>query len=248
MDAETLAMKAMLKFSPRVLENSIIVTEDEVLYHISPSNEIKEFVPRVVKRSMADEDETVARVCTAPTLLDALRGYAMTVSDFFKGVSHAAGNDDWRGGYYIYEIPAEVNIRPNEKLAPISKWCDERWLIDYKGKGQKYPCKIIGQVFYNKVTGIEDPDHAGINAGDFASVELYIKLDEVPKGLFPFSPDLLLGEGCHGVWVSNIDAYLTRGNLTKVTKHRKITLGEYYKGKKCKADLLSYSPPSYLDW
>lgn len=249
MDDEVLAMRALLKYSPVVLENCSINVTPSVVWHISPTDEIKEFVPRKVKRQMPGEDETVARVCTASTLLDAIRGYAVTVVDFLSKETNNAGDDDWRGGYYIYAIPTPINIQPTEKLAPISKWCDERWLVDYKQNKQPYPAKVIGQFFYRRHVGPKVAERSGINSGKFADVEVYLKLDDVGPELFPFSSGLSLGKGCHSVIVKRIDAYFKSGyDGTQVGKSKPITLSDYYKAKKVKADLLSYEPPSFMAW
>lgn len=240
MDNEVAAMRTLMRYSPKVLENTIIATEPNVLLHMSPTDEIKEFVPRIVQRAIDGEDNTVARVCTAPNLLDCIRGYAVTVKDFLDQEAGCAGNDEWRGGYYIYAIPCEINIKITEKLAPIAKWCDERWLIDYKHKGQKYPAKVIGQFFYKRV--FEKP------GDDFAQVEMYIQITDVSEGMVPFTPDLLIGKGCHSIVVEDIDAYYRKGDSTKVKSHKTIPLGEYLKAKNVKADMLSYQPPAFLRW
>lgn len=237
MDNEVAAMRTLMRYSPKVLENTIIVHEPEVLYHISPNDSVKEFIPRPVKRAMPGEDNTVARVCTAPTILDCIRGYAVTVDDFLKDKAGCAGGEEWRGGYYIYAIPTELNIKITEKLAPIAKWCDERWLIDYKQKGQKYPAKVIGQMFYKSARGDQ-----------FAEVEIYVRLDDDIEGLVPFSDRLSLGKGCHAVTVADLDAYYRKGSSTRVMRDRRITLAEYLKAKGVKADMLSYEPPAFLGW
>lgn len=237
MDNEVAAMRTLMRYSPKVLENTTIVYEPKVLFHISPTDEIREFVPRVTMRAIPGEDNTVARVCTAPTVLDCIRGYAVTVKDFLDGEAGCAGNDEWRGGYYIYAIPCDINVKITEKLAPIAKWCDERWLIDYKQKGQKYPAKVVGQMFYKRAKG-----------DVFAEVEMYVQITESLEGLVSFTPELSLGKGCHSITVEDLDAYYRKGDTTKVKSHRTIPLGEYLKAKNVKADLLSYTPPAFLGW
>lgn len=240
MDIDVQAMRAVMRYSPKVLENTTIDTTPCILYHISPTDDIKEFVPRKVQRSMPGEDKTVARVCTAPTLLDCIRGYAVTVGDYLQedeGQVGAAGDHEWRGGYYIYAIPTDVNLVVTEKLAPIAKWCDERWLIDVTQREQKYPAKIIGQFFYTRANGDE-----------FADVMMYIRLFDNCTEMVDFDEKLTLGKGCHAVEVRNLDAYYKKGNITKTGKHRVIPLGEYLKAKKVKADLLSYDQPAWTGW
>lgn len=240
MDDEVLAMQTLMRYSPKVMENTIIVHEPTVLYHISPTDEIKTFIPRVVQRAMPGEDNTVARICTGVTVLDCIRGYAVTVDDFLQadpGQFGAAGEGDWLGGYYIYAIPSTVNIKVTEKLAPISKWCDERWLIDYKQKNQQYPAKVIGQMFYRSAKG-----------NHFAEVEIYIQILEDIPGLVPFTERVSIGKGCHAITVTDLDAYYRKGDSTKVKSSRTIPLGQYIKAKKVKADMLSYTPPAWAGW
>lgn len=240
MEQDVQAMRAVMRYSPKVLENTTIDTTPCILYHISPTDDIKEFVPRKVQRAMPGEDKTVARVCTAPTLLDCIRGYAVTVDDYLQeeeGEVGAAGKHEWRGGYYIYAIPTNVNLVVTEKLAPIAKWCDERWLIDVEERGQKYPAKIIGQVFYTRANGEE-----------FADVMMYIRLFDNLDEMMPFDSKLMLGKGCHAVEVKNLDAYYKKGSITRTAKHRVIPLGEFLKAKKVKADLLCYDQPAWTGW
>lgn len=241
MDDETLMMRAVMKMSTYVVENTEIIVNPCTLLHISPSSGIKEFEPRKPKRSMDKEDLTVARVCTSPTLLDAIRGYAVTIKDAMRGKAHCAGDDDFKGGYYIYAFPKVTHLKPNEKLAPISKWCDERWLINFRQANQKYPAKIVGKMFFPRVEVDKE--------GWFGEVEIYIQLEDLPNGeLLEFSDKILLGKGCHAVVVKNLGAYLLKGDLLEVLSHKVIPLGQYYKAKNVKAELLSFNVPAYLDW
>lgn len=240
MENDAKAMRFLLRYSPKVIENTVIDTAPKVLYHISPTDNIKEFVPRVVQRSMKGEDKTVARVCTAGTILDCIRGYAVTVDDFLQekpGEVGAAGDHDWRGGYYIYAIPTEISLAVNEKLAPIAKWCDERWLVNWRESDQPYPSKVVGQMFYRLAKGSKHHD-----------VDVYVQIFENASELVPFTHDILLGKGCHSVVVKNLDAYYTKGDITKAVKHSVIPLGQYLKAKKVKADMLSYKMPAFLAW
>lgn len=233
---------------PSVITHLKIVTREEKLVHISPTDYITEFVPRKPRRTADGENTTVERVSTSPSLLDAIRGYANTVIDTLDSKTHNGKRTKWKGGYYIYEIATEVNLDVDDVLAPISKWCDERWLISYGEGKTKYPAKVVGQFFYKELSGSRESEKKDINEGDFADVTIYINLSDLPGTEFKFSKSVTLGRGCYAITVRNLDAYLDDVNATGVRNKKSITLEEYYAAKEAKADLLSFTEPSWVGW
>lgn len=116
------------------------------LLHISTDGGIKEFVPMVSRRTGGKEDRTVPRVSTAPHLLGCINGYSATVEDFL-------GNweEDWKGGYYIYDIPFAVAGAPDKELLYDVEITDERWIVPFDSKHRAITPKKLGKVFLTSV-------------------------------------------------------------------------------------------------
>lgn len=262
MDDESLLMNRLLKYPPKVMANLEIENRPGTTYHISPVNTIKDFSPRRIKRTIKGEDVLVERVCTARTILDCIRGYAVTIVDFFSNEANCAGNDSYRGGYYIYAIPYNVAVYPNPKLAPISEWCDELWLVDYKPTGNDYPAQIVGKFFYSEVISLErGAAGANLKAGrtesfatttgekNFVPVEVTM-LVEIQEGMVPLNKHIILGKGYHRVTISHLDTYDKNPNskANPNVKSVPITRTEYLNAKKSKADLLSYRSSPLSKW
>lgn len=145
-------MRFLLRYPPHVISQLDIDPNPGTLYHISPNPDISEFSPRRIQRIVHGEDELVPRICTAISLLDCLRGYAVSLSDFLKKKANCAGDDQWLGGYIIYAVDHQGSLIPSPMMAPIAKWCEERWLVDHEQENQIYPARKIGKMFINEIT------------------------------------------------------------------------------------------------
>lgn len=240
-------MRHLLRYPPHVLTETQITTGDRYMYHISPAHGITEFVPRTVQRAMPNEDHLVPRVCTAPTLMDCIRGYAVTVRDSLMKKATNAGNDAWEGGYYIYRIPCDVAVKPTTALCPMAEWCDERWLLPYERDDQPYPTEIVGRMFYNKLGVFRE-----INERCYANVEIMIEIypsvAEDGDDMIPLDKRISLGAGCHAVNAPGLDSYYEGIYDEGSIRHRTVTRGDFLNRKSVKADLLSYKPLAISDW
>lgn len=81
---EIYLMRFLLRYPPHVIAQLEIDPNPGILYHISPNPAITEFSPRKIQRIVKGEDELVPRICTAISLFDCFRGYAVSLSDYLK--------------------------------------------------------------------------------------------------------------------------------------------------------------------
>lgn len=225
---EVALMRFLLRFPPHVIGQLEIDPTPGTVYHISPSAGIEEFVPRQIKRIVKGEDELVPRICTATTLFDCFRGYAVSVADFLKKKANCAGDDSWLGGYIIYAIPHEGTLVPSSMMAPISKWCDERWLVDVTQDAQVYPAREIGKVFINalKVKLLEEEK--------VVETELLIKTIEP----LPLYPGKTVPAGHYRLTLDAIQTYAKGAEFNPVLEE--INVEDFLAAKERKAHLLSY--------
>lgn len=138
-------MQAYLKLlAPKVADQVKVVTPKEIgvdlLLHISTNAKINNFVPMVSQRTMADEDRTVPRICTASNIIGCMKGYQNHINDF-----------EQQEPLTVYGIAYEEALIPSEKLLPDVKETDEAWLVTYNSKTRMYPAKRIGELFISSV-------------------------------------------------------------------------------------------------
>ncbi len=235
---ETLAI-----YAPNVKKNVEIVSKEKLgqdyLLHISVDPKIKDFVPMVSQRTSKNEDRTVARVCTAPDIAGCILGYASDLNDFSnleitKGV--------WNGGYYIYDIPFELALRPSWKLVYDVEFTNEHWLVAFDKQSVKYPAKIVGKLFYASVKT------SRIEGGKYKrrEIEMYVQIDK--EGGINFNSKWHLDKGYWKVvayGLHNVDHYEDQPEELSVSS---ISKGEFDSVKKLSADMLSHCEPASFHW
>lgn len=229
---DVLMMQHLLSYPPHVLDALHLDPRPGVAIHISPVDTIEEFVPRDIQRTMQGEDELVPRICTGSDILGAIRGYAVTVRDFIRAKATNAGNDTWRGGYYIYAIPYQCSVLPGQTLCPMSRWVRERWLLPYRGEKMGYPATIVGKLFIHKLT-------KGSSIAGEIGVEFLVEVLDKPLQWDSLQP---LEKGYHGLTIPGAASYFDGRFDSNLVTHRRITPTEYMQRKGLKAELLSYSP------
>lgn len=233
MDARESLEHFRTSLAPAVADEMSVDTSvlNRTLYHISPNPKIDVFVPRQIQRTMKGEDETVKRVCTGITILDCVRGYAVTLRDYMDDKANCAGNDSWLGGYTIYALPVEGSIKPSPVLAPIAKWSEERWLVNHRGEDQRYPAKVIGRLFIQDLK-VSD------NEGDKTIETQY--LIHVDTDNIKFAPLFNLKRGYYRMTIPSLERYNDRPlDLTQIEMYP-LTEKEYNAVKNRRAGLLSY--------
>ena len=133
-----------------------IVTPEQLtlpyLLHISKDPTLSKFIPGVSRRSMVRENRTVARVCTATTLVGCLNGYASDIHDFLIREDGLRADGSKRvkflGGYTIYGFRYPLALSPSRKLVPDVERTDEHWLVPFNAEHATYQGEVLGKVFY----------------------------------------------------------------------------------------------------
>lgn len=173
------ALKSFLETKPEEMVSQLkIVTKDEVkngvLYHVSKNGKLTKFIPYVSQRTLDDEDRIFPRVSTSPTLAGCLMGYQSDLSDFHR---HSSGRSlegtpvKFRGGWYVYELPFEVAVRPTKELVPDADRSDEHWLLAYDKETAEYQGKMAGRFFYEAVTYLPDKEDTIVSVVIYAAIE-----------------------------------------------------------------------------
>lgn len=253
MNDSALMERFVLRQKPVVIENVEVIMTPGIGYHISPNREIKNFVPRQMTRTMKGEDITVARVCLGNFLVDALRGYGVLVEDYLTGTG-IFDSDNWKGGYYIYEVPYQASLVPGVRLNPMAAHTDERWLVDYKRKGQEYPGKIIGRFFAKsaisngKIVVKEERDEKEVKRifDPNTTVELYLEM--FPNTSLEFDAERNLESGYWRLLVHGIER-LDGPYDPKNVEIKHLSRQSWLNAKNSCAELLSYQPKRlYQNW
>ena len=138
-------MQAFIKLlAPKVAENVTVKTPKDLgvdrLLHVSTNAKINNFVPMVSQRTLADEDRTVPRICTATNIIGCLKGYQNHINDF--------NNQE---PLTIYGLKFEEALIPSEKLLPDVFETDEAWLVTYNTKTRMYPAEKVGELFISSL-------------------------------------------------------------------------------------------------
>lgn len=146
-----------------VIKNSEIVHQSEempVMYHLALEKR-PELIPNVSKRTAEGEDNTMPRVCVAPTLLHCVKGYGNIATHAInhynigskedKGKKGHVSQSYWRGGFYIHAIDYRVALKPNNKLVPDASKTKEHWLVGYNEMTRYYEAAIVGKFILERV-------------------------------------------------------------------------------------------------
>ena len=124
--------------TPRVRGNCKIVTVD-CAYHISANQKIKRFMPMIGNRMADTEDRTIARVCCAATVIDAIRGHSEVAWELL---------DAWFNGqideFAIYQMPFTEYIKPNSKLVYDADVSNELWVVPNDATTVSFKAPIVG--------------------------------------------------------------------------------------------------------
>ena len=190
-------LKRQLKLlNPKVVKKLDIVSSEDLgqdyLIHIS-FIKTKELVPYISPVMNNNEDNTVPKIYTSQTIMNALEGIP-PISYFIKnkrgGVdSLHIGNKDrlYHGGYYIYKIPFKYALKPKGVIAPLEdKFSNEHWLVTYNEATLKYQTELVGCLIPLSFT--TEPWYK-----EYATVQIDYQLELVKPILF--KPNLLIDPG-----------------------------------------------------
>ena len=232
------ALKSFLETKPEEMVSQLkIVTGDQLpngkLYHMSKNAKLERFIPYVSPRTLEEEDRIFPRVSTAPTLAGCLMGYQSDLSDFHR---HSSGRSlegspiKFRSGWYVYELDADVAVRPEEKLLPDVERTDEHWLLPFDKEHSEYRGKLAARFFYEAVTYLPDKDDTIVTLMMYVSVE-----SETPV---PFNDKVTLEKGFWRIKVVGLHNAPDWKSIPEVSPER-ITQMEYDSIKRYAASLLS---------
>lgn len=236
--------------SPVVQSNIDIVTSENIdqnyLLHISIDSKIKQFIPRIGNRQGNKEDRTVARITAAPSLLGCLIGYAVSEYEFTNFVPDGKPeNNNYKGGYYIYEIPFQYALKPNNRLVYDATYSDEYWLTSYSPNTNVYTPVQIGKLF------IQSINHVSKN-GSLPDAYATIFIEVLKEEGISFSKNIFLKKGYYEI-NGPLTVYFNKQH--KWNKDGKFTVKEisssdFNKVKDQSVSLLSIdnSIPTYLKW
>lgn len=112
------------------------------------------FVPRMPKSAMSSENDSVARVTVATTILGCYIGYFRGEYDIEHGVHQHADNesDPYRGGYEISKLDYVHALKPDIEMCGDADHSGEIWLVPYNEKHTKYVPVKLGKLFCTRMT------------------------------------------------------------------------------------------------
>jgi hypothetical protein len=211
------------------------------LLHISTNGKIKEFIPFITQRSANNEDRTVPRISTAPTLLGCLIGYGAASCDFLTDPDGEYGDSSYRGGWYIYGIPFEKALKPAPGLLWDQRYTDEHWLVTYSEDTRVYKPTIFGKCFYKSITSVGRTGKV-----PFKRVTFLVEINQDVTIRLGATVNLTKGywtiEGDEPT--TNVESWKHDSDYTV----KEITKAEYTAAKKVTADLLSIPLPTSFSW
>jgi hypothetical protein len=230
--------KVFSLYNDKVKKNSVIEhntqTKQTYLIHISKSI-IDKFVPIISKKAAPSEDNTVPRVHVCKTLSGCIAGYYNVVNDSinFKPIkkNNSLSIGSYKGGYYIYVIPFDYCLVPNNKLVFDSDLTGERWLVTYNEKTRYYPAICAGKLVVSAVHHIPRDNQTPIELVKLVlNTQMPLKLNDtisVANGSYEF--------------------IYSESNEGFISDFKKITDEEYNKTKQLSASMLSMESVSNIE-
>lgn len=228
----------LLLQNKKAKDNLVIKSGQEVgsLYHIDKNKPTK-FFPQMPRSAAASEDNTIARVTVAETLIGCLMGYARIERDFHYRKEYSKGKDPFKGGYVISEIDYQYCGIPNTKLVYDAELTGEKWLFTYSKETLQFIPREIGKVFVTKLEYIGNSDYPTLN------VTCYVDIQKETGMLL--TSDLKLA---HGYWKIQFSEFGKHAfNTSKNLVVKKVSASEYEDAKKLNAALLS-NAPIFVNW
>lgn len=221
------------------LDELTVVTPKELgrnyVLHISKNKELKTLIPYVCKRTQRDENRTIGRVSTAPTIAGCLIGYDTTIEEWLAevGSKDGFGKKDvpWVGGWYIYAIPFEYALRPTNKLVCHAEASDEHWLVSYNKATWSYQAIPVGKLFYTTVT------YQTTGKNKVTEIEMYIEVSSDVS--IPFSRYTKLKKGYYRIRTDKLLDMATMDDV-RLNVLDELTAEEYNAIKMPVASLLSF--------
>ncbi len=221
------------RVNDKVKRNVEIITPDELgqdyVLHIATIN-FSSLIPNVSRRGAWSEDNTVTRIHTSTDLMGCIRGHAGVVDLALNSIVTSSKSEEYRGGFYIYQIPFKVALKPNTKLVYDSDYTNEVWLVPYNRETRVYKPSIVGKMVIcaAKVESIESKL--------VTTLETAI---QVPEGM-----KLTLDKDTHltpGYWMVHFKQSQKKNGSSEIDFHgsRTITAGEFDNLKKERAAMLS---------
>lgn len=178
--------------SDSVRTNSQIVDADLVgqpyMLHID-KNTPKVFTPMMPRSADPREDNTIARITVAPTLIGCYIGYQRGHDNFLEGSKKdPEDTDSFRGGYEICLLPFQHCLKVNNTLVPDASLSGEHWLVGYTEETREYKPEHVGKVFVSKIT-------QKAVSGDAPATFLTIYIEVKREQGFKFSPNIHMTPG-----------------------------------------------------
>ena len=217
----------------------------ENLLHMSKDLGIDGFVPTVTRRASENEDHSIARICTAPTLVGCIMGYAADANDFFRRPTTYNADRSrkvgFRGGWGVYGIPFDHALRPTSKMVPDVERSDEHWLVTYDPDNVVYKPELLAKFFYAHMKFEATAKYPT------SDVEMLIEiLTDTPIRI---DHKLTLTRGCWKLKIKGLHS-AKRWDKVPSIQAEQMLRPQYTAAKQLVASLLSYQeavPPS-MDW
>lgn len=216
---------------PFVQKNVEIVTPDDIgkgdLLHFSIDSNIRCFTPSVSRRTANDEDRSVPRISTAPTLAGTILGYQALEYDY----DDQREKKGFRGGWYLYTLPFEYALRPNKEILYDADATDEIWLVPFTPEQWEVKPSRVGKFFLDELT----IKHQGKERS--VSAKFVLEITSVTP--ISLSPKVTVEKGYWSFRLKNFNPGWTIGEV-EVEELTELSKKAYRSLKKLDADMLAH--------
>lgn len=227
-DKEYEDFKHFISIQNNKVKNNITEVKADKLYpymlHIDRVTP-KKFIPMMPRSAGTTEDNTIARVTVADTLLGCILGYARIVFDF--------GQPE-EAGYYINKLKFNYCVKPNQKLVYDAEKTNEHWLVGYSSKTLNYQPETIGKMFVHRVEALKRKVNKDV-VPYITKLEILLQIDESLQ----ISKTEKVESGYYKIYL--LDDFTLNYDYDDVKNHviEKITAKEYTTAKNISATMLS---------
>ena len=203
------------------------------------------FIPNMPKSAMPSENTNTPRITCAPTLVGCMVGYFRIEDDARDGsLPLPNGTAKFLGGYSISVLPFKHCLKPGKEMVVDTDTSDEHWLVPYSMDSVEVEPDVVGKMFIDELTYLPQ-------TGKRPSERLVMLLCIDKDIEIQLMPGKRVGKGTYRFtifWPSIRERSVQDQN--SLVSIEPISLEEFLKLKKAKADLLSYKDrlPGFSAW
>lgn len=140
---------------PKIVK-SLTPLKDKDILHISTNRFIKEMIPRISTRTIANEDMSMPRICGSESVVGCIYGHGAVGQTTYDHIFKDQVNcEKFKTPiFWIYRINIDECVRPTKKLLPDVSKTKELWVVPYAPEAISVKPELIGALIPETITEV----------------------------------------------------------------------------------------------